>query len=69
MLRSHTTSNEGVLRLVGKISILSFQRDWSDIHLKYESTGIYKTSQISRTYLGVVTPYCGLWPVYHVRAQ
>jgi hypothetical protein len=27
MLRSHTTSNEGVLRLVGKISRLSFQRD------------------------------------------
>jgi hypothetical protein len=31
MLMSHPTSNQGVLRLVGKIMRLSFQWDWSHI--------------------------------------
>jgi hypothetical protein len=65
MHRSHTTSNHGVLGLIGKIRRLSFQWDQSHIQLKSESIGIYEISQISRTCAGVVTPYFGLWPVYH----
>jgi hypothetical protein len=69
MPRSHTTSNKGILELVGKIRRLYFQWDQSHIQLKSELTGIYETTRVSRTYSGVVTPYFGLWPVYHVRAQ
>jgi hypothetical protein len=65
MLMSHTTSNEDILGLVGKIRRFSFQWDWSHIELKPESTGIAKTIQVSRTCLGAATPYFGLWAVYH----
>jgi hypothetical protein len=60
MPRSHTTSNQGVLRLVGKTRRLYFQWDWSHIQLKSESTRIYKTSRVFRTYPDSVTPYFGL---------
>jgi hypothetical protein len=60
--RSHTTSNQGVLGLVGKIRRLSFQWDLSHIQLKSESTKIYKTCRVSRTRLGVVTRILGFDP-------
>jgi hypothetical protein len=44
MLKVHTTSNQGVLGLVGKRRRLSFQWDWSHIKLKSESTVVHKTS-------------------------
>jgi hypothetical protein len=47
------TFNHGVLELIGKIKRLSFQRDWSHIQLKSESTGIYEKSRVSRTYPSV----------------
>jgi hypothetical protein len=43
MPRLHTTSNQGVLGLIGKIRRLSFQCDCSHMQLKYESTGMYET--------------------------
>jgi hypothetical protein len=52
-----------------KYKEIIFPIDRSHIQLKSESTGIYETSRVSKTCRGVVTPYFGLWPVYHVRAQ
>jgi hypothetical protein len=69
MSKSHTTFNPDVLGLIGKIRRLSLQWDQSHIQLKSESIRIAEISRVPRTFSAVVTPYFGLWAVYHVHAQ
>jgi hypothetical protein len=56
------TSNYGVPGLFGKIRSLSFQRDWSHIQLKSESTRIDETSRVFRSYPGAALPYLVFGP-------